>query len=150
MTNSIREHLLTKRMFSFGHCPNEGGGALVQIKIRGNSKHSFCQEVFPNNKTKINVNLLCFWSQTPWFLFPNLYGQGWERDTVYKCYKCDILINSLCPWTEVIHQWRLFFEICKHLVWFLVLTFTFSISSAKEEVWFFDGKSLLSIKNGSQ
>ena len=23
---SVREHLLKKRMFSFGHCPNEGGG----------------------------------------------------------------------------------------------------------------------------
>ena len=28
---SIREHLL-KKMFSFGHCPNEGGGAPARIK----------------------------------------------------------------------------------------------------------------------
>ena len=24
--NSLREHLPKKKMFSFGHCPNEGGG----------------------------------------------------------------------------------------------------------------------------
>ena len=30
---SFREHLMKKKMFSFGHCPNEGGGrALPELK----------------------------------------------------------------------------------------------------------------------
>ena len=29
--NNFREHLL-KKMFSFGHCPNEGGGPLPELK----------------------------------------------------------------------------------------------------------------------
>ena len=32
----LREHLITKRMFSFGHCPNYG-----------RKKTFFCSEVFP-------------------------------------------------------------------------------------------------------
>ena len=29
---NIREHLPKKKMFTFGHCPNEGGEALARIK----------------------------------------------------------------------------------------------------------------------
>ena len=73
----IREHLPKKKMFSFGHCPNEGGGTLPELKntlyififdgrkrctscpkwgegggeviwAMPERKHSFFKEVFPN------------------------------------------------------------------------------------------------------
>ena len=72
---SLREHLCKKKMFSFGHCPNEGGGRTLPelkntlyififdgrkrctscpkwgggevIRAMPERKHSFFKEVFP-------------------------------------------------------------------------------------------------------